>query len=883
MATTNPPDVLGPLRFLALLLCANHAAAQCAPAWEAGYGLPGAWLSSLEPGAVFAQTLWDPDGSGPQQPVVVVGGVMSGFGAAIADGLAVYDPATGTTSAFPGWAPDTSLGFPPYIESVATLADGSIVVGGFFDLPLGGGSWAINLARYDGTHWHAWGNPNNPVRAASVHPSGDIYIGGNFTSVGGVAANRIARWNGSAWTALGSGCNSTVRDLAITSSGDVIAGGDFTMAGGVTVNRIARWNGASWSAFGTGANAGVNTLLILPGGNLVAGGQFTTIGGVSANRIAVWNGTSWSPLGAGTNNAVREAILDQAGNLLVGGNFADAGGVPANSVARWDGATWTALGTGVIGSVSTLLELPGGIVLAGGNFPGGPGFTAWGYARWNGTGWHAIATGIDGEVTALAEMPNGDLIVAGNFTSIRGVAATQIARWDGSAWHPLGSGITGGSAGPYSEIRCMVVMPNGDLIVAGDFATAGGVAAASIARWNGANWSALGGGIPSSALAPGIVDCMAVMPDGTLYVGGSFDYAGGVGPTFLVRGLARWNGSGWSKLAPEWHAGGVRAMSVGTDGSLYLASSSVIQWFVGASMQSAVVARWNGTQLTRVGNAPLGPPFLGPVTHLLTLPNGDLLLSGQFTDQSFSSQLSLARWNGNTWQTILNNNEYLQSMALLPNGDVVVRGSFLAIGSVPANDIARWNGTTWFPIGSGIESSAVAPGLRSPVLCTSSGSIVTGGTILRAGGNVSVHLARYTTPCPPQATNSGQGCTSSGGSNTLTAVTPAWLGSTLRTRATGLPGMAFAFALIGFAPTSVPLGSLLPQAGAGCNQLVTDDLVWLLGVNSGVADFQVGLPNNPVFAGFVLHHQMLPLEIDAQVNAVELTATNALQFTMGSL
>lgn len=839
------------------------------------------WMSPLTPGSVLAQTLWDPDGGGPQQPVVVVGGEMSGFGAAVADGLAIYDPTTGDISSFPGWAPDTSNG-DPFINCAATLADGSLVVGGAFALPLAGGTWATNLARYDGTLWHAWGNPSSVVRAATAHPSGDFYIGGGFTSVGGVAANRIARWNGSAWTSLGSGCNSTVMDLAITNTGDVIAGGSFTMAGGVTVNRLARWNGAAWSSLGTGANAAVNTLLVLPGGDLVAGGQFATIGGVSASRIAVWNGTSWSPLGSGTNNMVREAILDQAGNLLVGGDFSDAGGVPANSVARWDGATWTALGTGVIGSVSSLLELPGGTVLAGGLFPGGPGLTAWSYARWNGTGWHAVATGIDGEVTALAEMPNGDLIVAGYFGVIGGVAAAQIARWDGSAWHPLGSGIAGGSLG-YSEIRCMVVMPNGDLIVAGHFTTAGGVAANSIARWNGANWSALGGGIPSSGQTFGIVDCMAVMPDGTLYVGGNFEWAGGVGPTFLVRGLARWNGSGWSKLTADWHSGGVRAMCVGADGSLYLAAPGAIQWYVGAVLQSALVARWNGTQLTRVGSSPLGPPFQGPMTQFLKLQNGDLLLSGQFTDLSFSTQLALARWNGSTWQTVLPDSTILRNMAVLPNGDVVVVGSFLAIGSVPAKEIARWDGTNWFPIGSGIESSQFAPSELSPLLCTSSGSLVAGGAIIRAGGNVSVHLARYTTPCPPQATTSGQGCTSSGGSNTLALVTPPWLGSTLRTRATGLPGMAFAFALIGFAPTSVPLGSLLPQAGAGCNQLVTDDLVWLLGVNSGVADFQVGLPNNPVFAGFVLHHQMLPLEVDAQMNAVELTATNALQLTMGAL
>ena len=33
----------------------------------------------------------------------------------------------------------------------------------------------------------------------------NLYAGGDFTTAGGVPANHIAKWNGSAWSALGSG------------------------------------------------------------------------------------------------------------------------------------------------------------------------------------------------------------------------------------------------------------------------------------------------------------------------------------------------------------------------------------------------------------------------------------------------------------------------------------------------------------------------------------------------------------------------------------------------------------------------------------------------------------------------------------------------------
>jgi hypothetical protein len=46
---------------------------------------------------------------------------------------------------------------------------------------------------------------DNQVRAAVVDGSGNLYIGGIFTCVGNIFASGIAQWNGSGWSALGSG------------------------------------------------------------------------------------------------------------------------------------------------------------------------------------------------------------------------------------------------------------------------------------------------------------------------------------------------------------------------------------------------------------------------------------------------------------------------------------------------------------------------------------------------------------------------------------------------------------------------------------------------------------------------------------------------------
>src|SRR5438067_11674538 len=71
---------------------------------------------------------------------------------------------------------------------------------------------------------------NGPVYAVAVDGSGNLYIGGSFTAVGDVVANRIAKWDGTNWSALGSGMENPVYAIAV-SGNDVYAGGYFTTAG----------------------------------------------------------------------------------------------------------------------------------------------------------------------------------------------------------------------------------------------------------------------------------------------------------------------------------------------------------------------------------------------------------------------------------------------------------------------------------------------------------------------------------------------------------------------------------------------------------------------------------------------------------------------------
>jgi hypothetical protein len=71
---------------------------------------------------------------------------------------------------------------------------------------------AVYPVRIDPTfsdaNWSSMGGmagTDGSVSAAVVDGLGNLYIGGQFTIAGQVIANRVAKWNGSSWSALGSG------------------------------------------------------------------------------------------------------------------------------------------------------------------------------------------------------------------------------------------------------------------------------------------------------------------------------------------------------------------------------------------------------------------------------------------------------------------------------------------------------------------------------------------------------------------------------------------------------------------------------------------------------------------------------------------------------
>jgi carbohydrate binding protein with CBM4/9 domain/beta-propeller uncharacterized protein DUF5122 len=288
-----------------------------------------------------------------------------------------------------------------------------------------------------------------------------------------------------------------VLDIVQHPDGTWYVTGAFTTIGGVSANRIARYDPVTgaFSALGTGLNAGQgNRLFVDPQGNVYVGGNgFTTANGVTVNRITYWNGTTFVALGSGVtkgvNNTVYGITMDASGNLYVCGIFTQAGGGAAAGIAKLDTAgTWSALGTGLAGSTAQgfglTTALNGTDIYVGGDFTTANGVASPDIAKWNGTTFEALGSGVSSDVRDILTAPNGDIYATGDFTTAGGNTVNRVARWNGTQWSALSTGLSTSTFG--SEIR---VGFDGLLYVGGAFTAVGGITTAdSFAAWNGSSW-----------------------------------------------------------------------------------------------------------------------------------------------------------------------------------------------------------------------------------------------------------------------------------------------------------------------------------------------------------------------------------------------------------
>jgi hypothetical protein len=580
-----------------------------------------------------------------------------------------------------------------------------------------------NLARWDGLEWHPVDpGANDVINSLEVYGD-DLIVGGRFTRAGGVGTPHIARWDGAVWSPLGSGIPGNV--LAMSVHGDaLVVGGDFSFLDGEgnSADNIVRWNGSEWMALGS-MDGSVNALTIHDGA-LVAGGSFLSVDDEDAFHIARWNGSSWASVGGGTSDEVK-TLASYEGNLIAGGAFALAERRIVNRIAIWDGESWGPMGEGFSDDVYALL-IHAGELYAGGEFGPDSGDRLTYVGRWTGEMWEPPGTltsgthGLNGHVRALAEY-GGALIAGGSFTQGGVVSLNRIGRWDGVSWHPMGSGLNG--------VPYVFHEYNDELIVGGSFTEAGGVPVENIARWNGTSWSPLGSGANDAVLA-------LVEDEGELIVGGKFDVAGGL----PAPGIARWDGSNWDALSAG--VDGVANDLAVFRGDLYGVAGGNVLRFGGATWEVVGIT----TGYPGVEERP------GRVSELFVHDDW-LIASGAFQRIYINTCCvhgnNIGRYDGVGWHGLHAgmqgpiDDRFIHPLFLarvyaldVYGGELVAGGFFETAGSDQANSLARWNGQDWESLDTGIRGMVAA-------LAVVDSSLYVGGSITSAGGVPSYNIARW--------------------------------------------------------------------------------------------------------------------------------------------
>ncbi len=177
-------------------------------------------------------------------------------------------------------------------------ANGTLYACGIFTLA--GGATVNKIAKWDGSSWSSIGGGSDYlIQDMEFASNGDLYVCGSFSMIGGQNIDRIARWDGTTWSDVGGGLpgiNSTAAyALTIDDLDNIYLGGQFTSIGvpSVAANSIAKWDGSQWCALaggltGLGITGSGCYELFHTGEGLIAGGVFTHADGQATSGLAHW-------------------------------------------------------------------------------------------------------------------------------------------------------------------------------------------------------------------------------------------------------------------------------------------------------------------------------------------------------------------------------------------------------------------------------------------------------------------------------------------------------------------------------------------------------------------------------------------------------------------
>ncbi len=652
---------------------------------------------------------------------VVVGGIFATANGIARPNLCRLDASGGTDSAF---TPETSAALSAGVRQVALAAGGRAVVLTQSQILLRfntDGSLDASFAPDPAP------GPNARVRAVAPQPDGKALVGGEFTAFSGKSVNYLVRLNsdGSVDSTFVSAAPAVVVSIALQADGNIV--------------------------LGCLVNAGTPTPGVL---------RLTSSGGLDA---------TFTPPSAGTYPAqVGRVALQPDGRILVTGlATGQAGGTAALGRLNLDGtvdASFTFGGAaGTFFQGLALAPLPDGRSYVGGSAAASTVFGPFGasYARLNSdgsrdTGFSLTPATSGDEVLDFALQRDGHVILAQK--SMRGV---QRINADGSIDLTFNAGSA--NSGP-TTVRTCAIQRDGRVLIGGDFSTFEGAAVSRLARLNpnGSVDASFSPAAITAAAAPTSVRTLALLPDGRILIGGDFTNVGSQVRNYVAR--LNPDGSLDGSFVPGAGAPSVASIALQNDGYVVIGGN-----FRSAGNQPAnALARLLPDGTLDVTFQPGLQP--GDVINTLVRNpvGGAIFAAGPLTSLSPRAPLALARPSGlgavrasaerpdagvKVSNPVIRTNavtggidatfrasadDTISALALQADGRVLVAGQFEALNVDARFNLGR--------LGSdGATDPTFAPSINAPVRAVAvqdDGRIVVGGEFGTVNGAPALRVAR---------------------------------------------------------------------------------------------------------------------------------------------
>jgi len=297
-----------------------------------------------------------------------------------------------------------------------------------------------------------------------------------------------------------------------------------------------------------------------------------------------------------------------------------------------------------------------------------------------------------------------------------------------------------GSLTNYPVVDAVSLLPDGKMLVGGNFALADGWPKYRIARLNrdGSLDNTFEAGFIDSA-----IDCMALDPDGHVLIGGHFQHINGTNRNFLARLNSAGNLDAVFNPARALN-GDVYAIGLQTNGAVVIGG---IFSTVGQSNIAGIARLTPAGQLDSTFN--VGAGTFGTVYALMLQTDGRIVVAGNFSSLHGSPVHYIARLNSDgtldsTFDapiTLGSPADGIYSVVLQPDGKIVIGGQFVTAGPGTARtNLARLNndGT----VDANFSAGASPNGRVYAVALQADGRVVVSGYFGMIGNSQHIGLAR---------------------------------------------------------------------------------------------------------------------------------------------